>query len=119
MAKVLRKIWFNDDGYASEIRNISKIKKGDPDVFEVDADAQYFKKGEDGLPIVITKQDVEEYLGAKKDYKQKRREEYPSVYDQMDMIYKALIQLAGETPTGDVKDYIDTIKAVKDKHPKS
>jgi len=48
-----------------------------------------------------------------KDYKQKRAEEYPTMGDQLDEIWKILDGIDGVAST-----LLDKVKAVKTKHPK-
>lgn len=48
----------------------------------------------------------------------RRNIEYPSIQDQLDMIWKALAQLKGKPWPADVQDMIDRMAAVDAKYPK-
>lgn len=58
-------------------------------------------------------QDLDYYVKSEK-YKDDRRESYPSIGDQLDMLYKAME--SGEISKAN--DFFNAIKTVKDAHPK-
>jgi len=106
------------------ITEILKLKFPDINFFNVvviqdDGQGPYIAKWDDSLGPKPTQEDLDLWaiqllpIKQKQDARQNRRNEYPAIGDQLDMLYKAMD--AGVLPK--VDDFYDSIKAVKDKYP--
>ena len=84
------------------------IHKAYPDLVSIDDSAGAFDKDGQKVTLEQSKIDAARTELAKLDYKKKRAAEYPSVVDQLDDIYH-----------NGIDGWKTTIKAIKDKHPKS
>ena len=84
------------------------IRKAYPDAVTIDNVTGAFKQDGTQINLVQSKIDTARTELAKEDYKWKRAAEYPSVVDQLDDIYH-----------NGIDAWKATIKATKDKYPKS
>ena len=72
------------------------------------------KKTENENVVEYNMDDVRNYIQTN-EYKAKRSNEYPSLFDQLDMLWHAI----NTNSLDKTSDFYTTIKAVKDKYPKS
>lgn len=88
-------------------------------ILQDDGQGPYIKKWDDSFgpqpdQAQLDAWEVEvEPVKLKLDARQNRRNEYPAIGDQLDMLYKAMAD--GTLPK--VESFFDSIKAVKDKYP--
>lgn len=106
------------------IAEIIKLKFPNADllngvIIQDDGKGQYIKKWDDSLGPQPDQAQLDAWaievapVKLKQDARQNRRNEYPAMGDQLDMLFKAMD--AGILPK--VDSFYDAIKAVKDKYP--
>ena len=104
---MLTKITFNEDGISTGVRIDGTVVEGDADVYDVPSSpsGKYQKDAEGNVtPYEIVA-----------NYTDSRRAEYPSVGDQLDAIWKILMDM---DPTVEQDVVCEKIKVVKEKWPK-